>query len=111
MGNSTGKAAKNIRKQAKIIKERKNAGISRNKKEKATQEKITVQVEEINQKLLAKEGRLKRYRQRVKQYRQNRTFQNNERKFYEQLGGGVTRKYTSNRMQKKPNDFGLKYGN
>ena len=29
----------------------------------------------------AKKGRLKRYRQRVKQYRQNRTFQNNERKF------------------------------
>ena len=44
-------------------------------------EKITVQLEEINQKVLAKEGRLKRYRQRVKQYRQNRTFQNNERKF------------------------------
>ena len=32
--------------------------------------KITVQLEEINQKVLAKEGRLKRYRQRVKQYRQ-----------------------------------------
>ena len=40
----------------------------------------------INQKVLAKEGRLKRYRQRVKQYRQNMTFQNNERKFYQQLG-------------------------
>ena len=24
---------------------------------------------------------------------------------------GVTRKYTNNRMQKKPNDYGLKYGN
>ena len=40
--------------------------------------KITVQLEDINRKVLADEGRLKRYRQRVKQYRQNRTFQNNE---------------------------------
>ena len=40
-----------------------------------------------------KEGRLKRYRQRVKQYRQNRTFQNNERKFYQQLGGHDTKTY------------------
>ena len=45
------------------------------------------------QKFLAKEGRLKRYRQRVKQYRQNRTFQNNERKFYQQLGGHDTKTY------------------
>ena len=41
--------------------------------------------------MLAREGRLKRYRQRVKQYRQNRTFQNNERKFYPQLGGSDTK--------------------
>ena len=57
-----------------MIKQRKDAGIFRNKKEKATQEKIAIQLEEINQKVLAKEGRLKRYRQRLKQYRQNRTF-------------------------------------
>ena len=55
--------------------------------EKTTREKITVQ------KVLAKEGRLKRYRQRVKQYRQNRTFQNNETKFYPQLGGHDTKIY------------------
>ena len=52
-----------------------------------------MQLEEINQKVLAKEGRLKRYRQRVKQHRQNRTFQNNERKFYQQLGGSDTKTY------------------
>ena len=63
------------------------------KKEQATWGKITVQLEEINQKVLAKEGRLKRYRQRVKQCRQNRTFQNNERKFYQQLGGSDTKTY------------------
>ena len=36
---------------------------------------------------------MKRYRQRVKQYRKNRTFQNNERKFYQQLGGSNTKTY------------------
>ena len=46
---------------------------------------ILIKLEEINQKVLAKEGRLKRHRQRVKQYRQNRTFQNNERKSYQQV--------------------------
>ena len=50
--------------------------------EMTTQEKITVQLEGINQKVLAKEERLKRYLQRVKQYKQNRTFLNNKRKFY-----------------------------
>ena len=44
-------------------------------KEKATREKITVSLEKINQKVLEKERILKRYRQRLKQYRQNRTFQ------------------------------------
>ena len=63
---------KNQRKHAKMIKQKKDAGICRNKKERATQEKITVQLEEIYQKVLVKEGILKRYRQRIKQYRQNR---------------------------------------
>ena len=69
-----------------MIKQKKDAGIIWNRKEKTTQEKLTIKLEEINQKVLAKEGRLERYRQRVKQYRQNRTFQNNERKFHQQLG-------------------------
>ena len=61
-----------------MIKQKKDAGIIRNRKEKTTKEKLTIQLDEINQKVLAKEGRLKRYRQRVKQYKQNRTFQNND---------------------------------
>ena len=65
-----------------MIKQKKNAGTCEDKKKKATQEKITIQLEEMNQKVLANEGRLKIYRERVKQYRQNRTLQNNERKFY-----------------------------
>ena len=67
-----------------MIKQRKNARTCWYKKEKTTQEKITIQLEKINQKVLAKEGRLKRYRERVKQYRKNRTFQNNERNVYQQ---------------------------
>ena len=62
-------------------------------KEQAKWGKITVQLEEINQKVLAKEGKLNRYRQRVKQYRQKKTFQNNVRKFYQQLGGSDTKTY------------------
>ena len=82
---------KKLRKQARMIRNR-GTEINR-KKEQATWREITVQLEEINQKVLAKEGRLKRYRQRVKQYRQNRTFQNNERKFYQQLEGSDTKTY------------------
>ena len=44
-------------------------------KGKSNRRKITVQLKEINHKVPAKDGRLKRYRQRVKQYRQNQTFQ------------------------------------
>ena len=77
-----------------MIKQKKNAGIIRNRKEKTTMEKLTIQLEEIYQKVLAKEGRLKRYRQRVKQYRQNRTFQNNEKKkSYQQLEGDNNKAY------------------
>ena len=72
---------------------KRGAEISGGKKEQATWVKITVQLEELNQKVLAKEERLKRYRQRVKQYRQSRTFQNNERKFCQQLGGSDTKTY------------------
>ena len=63
------------------------------KRKRQLKKKITIQLEDINQKVQVKEGRLKRYRQRVKQYRQNRTFQNNERKFYQQLGGDDTKTY------------------
>ena len=56
---------KNLRKQAKMVKQ-KDPGMCGKEMEKTTREKITVQLDEINQKVLAKEGRLKRYRQRVK---------------------------------------------
>ena len=53
--------------------------------------KNIIELEKINQKVLAKDRRLKRYQQRVKQNRQNRTFQNKERKFYKQVGGDETK--------------------
>ena len=99
MGSSTINPDKNLRKQAKIVKQ-KDPRICGKRMEKTTREKITVQLEEINQKVLAKEGRLKRYRQRVKQYRQNRTFQNNERKFYHQLVGHDTKNISTTRRQR-----------
>ena len=58
----------------------------REEKERATWRKITVQLEEINQKVLAKEGRLKRYRQRVKHYRQNRTFPKQRKEILSTIG-------------------------
>ena len=49
-------------------------------KEKATQVKQIIQHEEINLKILAKEGRLGRYRNTTKQYRQkNKTKQTNKK--------------------------------
>ena len=97
MGNWTGNANKKLRKPARMIRKR-GAKIS-GKKEQATWEKITVQLEAINQKVMAKEGILKRYRQRVKQYRQNRTFQNNERKFYQQVGGSDLKTYQQSNIK------------
>ena len=44
-----------------MIKQRKNAGTCLDKKLKERQVKMTIQPEEINQKILAKEGRLKGY--------------------------------------------------
>ena len=62
---------------------------------KVTQQlKQKIQREEINQKALAKEGRLKRYWDRIKQYRQKRTFE----KIYLQLGEECTK------TNQQPND-------
>ena len=39
----------------------KGAGIIRNRKDKTTLEQLTIQLEEINQKVQVKEGKLERY--------------------------------------------------
>ena len=58
------------------------------KTEKERQLERKLKLEKTKQKILAKEGRLKRYRDKTKQNILNRTFQKNERKFYQQVGGG-----------------------
>ena len=92
------------------VKNSRGVNNNNNNNEQATRGKLTVQLEEINQKVLAKEGRLKRYRQRVKLYRQNRTFQNDERKFYQQLGGSDTKTYQQPDI-KETERFWTKIGN
>ena len=52
-----------------------------------------MQLKKINQKLLAKDGRLKRYHNRVNKYNQNREFQNYERKLKQQVGSECTKTY------------------
>ena len=47
-----------------------------------------------------KEGRFKKYWERVEQYRQNKTFQKNEENFTSKKGE-ITRKHTNNRMRGK----------
>ena len=44
-------------------------------------------IEELKQRISAKTLKLKRYKSRVKQYRQNRTFKNNQKALYEKLNG------------------------
>ena len=43
--------------------------------------------EELKQRIKANGATLKRYKNRVKQYRQNRLFQSNQSKFYQELDG------------------------
>ena len=75
---------KNQRKQARKIQKR--GAETTGKKEQATWGKITVQLEEINQKVLVKEGRLKRYQQRVKQYRKKQEFPKQRKKILSTIG-------------------------
>ena len=61
---------------------------------------IIIHLEEINEKVLAEERRLKRYLNNVKKYKQNWNFQIKEREFYTQFDG-KKQKQMKNRMQKK----------
>ena len=86
-----------LQQQVEILRQKKNA-IGRDENRKATWLEQMIQLKEINQKVEAKEGRLKRYQERIKQYRQNRTFQNNERNFYQQPGMKA-RRHSHNRIR------------
>ena len=91
MGNLTVNANKKTTKTSQNDRQERRWHIR--KLSRLQKKKIAVQLEEINQKVLAKERRLNRYRQKVKQYRQNPTFQNNGRKFYQKLGWSNTKTY------------------
>ena len=44
-------------------------------------------LEELKQKLVAKSAKIKRYEQRITQYRQNRLFETDQKKVYKELNG------------------------
>ena len=107
MVNSTGNVDKKSTKTGRKDK-------TKNEKENAThekkKEKITVQLQEINQKVLAKQERLKRYRRSFKNRDRtvhSKTTKENSINNWEEM----TRKHTNNRMQKKRNGFKEKYSN
>ena len=84
MGNLARRNGKETSKTGENTKEGKtNRDIWEMKRKKTKQlTSLTIQLEETGQKILMKEGRLKRCRYMVKEHKQNITFQNNERKFY-----------------------------
>ena len=45
-------------------------------------------IEELKQRLVAMAAKIKRYEDRVKQYQQNRLFENNQKRFYEEIRNG-----------------------
>ena len=49
--------------------------------------------EEIKERIKAKNNKIKRYQSRINQYQQNRTFKNNQGKFYRMLNKGRKKNY------------------
>ena len=48
---------------------------------------LSTALEELKQRMIAKSAKLKRYEQRIAQYRQNRLFRSDQKKFYNELNG------------------------
>ena len=71
---TTRKNDKTDKKRWSLLEQKEKSNTSKKKKKKKKKK-----LEEINQKVLAKDGRQKMYRDKIKQYKQNKTFQNNER--------------------------------
>ena len=59
------------------------------RKHSVKQKGIKVVIEELKQRVTAKAAKLKRYEQRINQYRQNRMFQYDQKRLYEELDGNV----------------------
>ena len=99
---------KRIRQQAKIL----NRTLRKFKfwtKLKNRDTNNSKKLKETKQGILAKEGRLKRYQVRAKQYSQNRTFQSNEKKSTNKMGEN-RRTHIKNRVRERQEDFWAKYG-
>ena len=54
-------------------------------KYKIHKKKLAVVQEEIRQRIIAKEQKIKRYQNRINQFQQNRSFKNNQGRFYKNL--------------------------
>lgn len=59
------------------------------KKHNVKQKGFKVVIEELKQRVTAKAAKLKRYEQRINQYRQNRMFQYDQKRLYEELDGNM----------------------
>ena len=110
MGISTRNSDINLRKQAKMIKQKKDAGIIWNRKKKDNTRKAY-------SKTCGNKSESAGERRKIKDIDKGEN--NTDKAGYSQTmkensinnWKEMTTTYTNNRMQKKPNDFGLKYGN
>ena len=60
------------------------------KKYQVDRKGLLVVIEELKQRLTAKAANIRRYEQRIHQYRQNRLFSTDQIRFYQELDGGIT---------------------
>ena len=84
-----------LRKDINILERKKRGEIRKEGKYKRLEEKYKIRTkvlptvtEELKQRVLAKIAKVKRYEQRVKQYRQNRMFQSDQKRFYVEIYNG-----------------------
>ena len=71
-----------LRKEGKYESIRRRYGIDR--------KGIVVVFEELKQRVLAKKSKISRFEQRIKQYRQNRMFQTDQKRFYQEINGDTS---------------------
>ena len=99
---------KNPGKQAKIIKQRKNARICRDKKEKATLEKKTSWRNKPESP--GERRKIKKISTKNKTIKTKEDIPKQRKGILPKLGQMI-RKHTNNRMQKKSKNFRINYGN
>ena len=72
---------------------------------KIKQKGFGVAREEIKQRIAAKTAKIKRYSDRISQYQQNRTFQNNQKRFYQNVDCGEKQKESQAPQSEQARDF------